>query len=404
MNHVRRLIREYVFGDAPDPILMEEIRAEADPIGGPAPEPELVGGGKYSKKDLRGRAFQDGRSDAKSGMYDEWTFSTGTTPPYLVALRNQRDEMRGENTIRKLRDLQRVEQRIAAAEAAAEEASARAAEAEAKLEEAKEHETKIQKVLDGEADEDHPGRRWAEPARSLGRRRLIRFSRALVMVIFAGVELPIQYSTFIYFGESRSLTLAFVIGTAAAMLVAPHQAGGWARKAKVEGGHRQLKVATAVVMTAWSGALIVLADLRRRTLLASQVDAQTGQTLPSPATALHLTPFMVTVLFLALMALTGMVAFVFGYQGENPYSAELASAQAKRRALARRVAKARGRRTAMRRSAEKVQEREAKLTERWEARNAALECFFDSCAARYRHGVAVELGNPAVSEALGEPR
>lgn len=407
MNFLKRLAHHsvpYITGRKHEDGVADEFRAEADPIGGPAPEPELVGGSTDTRKKLRARAFRDGKDDAKSGMYDEWTFSTGTTPPYLVALRDQRDELLHENRIRKFRDLQRVEQRIAAAEAAAMEAATRADESDADLTEARKHERRIQTILDGEVEDDHPGKRWAEPVRSPGRRRLIRLSRGLVMVIFAGVELPIQYSTFIYFGESRTLTLAFVLGTATAMLVAPHQAGGWARRTKVEGGQAGLRSATWAVMAAWVTALVILADLRRRTLLTPQVDGETGAPLPSPVTALQLTPGMVTVLFMALMTLTGMVAFVFGYLGENPYAGELASAQAKRRTLARRVARARGRRIALERSAEKVQDREAKLTERWEARNTAVERFFDSCAAKYRHGVAVVLGSPAVSEAAGEPR
>jgi hypothetical protein len=404
LKYVAHRLYPYFSGKNHDARDAEEFRAETDAIGGPAPEPELTGEARLSKKDLRERVFRDGKEDAESGMYDQWTFSTGTTPPYLVALRNQRDEILNENKIRRLRDLQRVEQRIAAAEAAAEEATERTAEAQAKLTAAKEHEAKVQKVLDGEVPDDHPGRRWAEPAHSLSRRRVIRLFRALVMLTFAGVELPIQYSTFIYFGESRPLTLAFVVGTATAMLVAPHQAGGWARKAKVEGGQRELRFAACFVMAAWVVALVLLADLRRRTLLAPLPDTETGTSVPAPVTTLHLTPVMVTALFLGLMALTGTVAFVFGYQSENPYTAELASAQAKRRALARQAAKAKGRLTAMVRAAEKVQDREAKLTARWEARDAAVAEFFAACAARYRHGVALMLGDPAVSEAVGEPR
>jgi hypothetical protein len=402
-HHIHR-VTPYVSGKPLSRQVEEDLRAEADRIGGPAPEPEFTGKVGKSKEEMRKLAYDDGVRDGRSGMYDEWSFSTSTTLPYIADLDHQKQEALAENDIRQSRDLERILQRTARAAELAQVAEDRVAHLQTKHAEAQQAVQELHAALVGAAKESHPGNTWAEATLSPGRWFLTRTFRTLVMLTFAGVELPIQYATFIYFGESRTLTIAFVVGIASAMLVGPHLAGGWARRAGSERRRLILSSGVVVMMSAWVVALIILADLRRRTLLAPRLDLETGQPLPSPVDGLSLNPFMVTALFLGLMALTGMVAFLFGYAGGNPDAAELVAARIRRRLAARRLAKAQGRAVGLKRIAERSEDREKRLEGRWRQRHTAIVHFFASCIARYRHGVALAVGDPAFSEAAGERR
>jgi hypothetical protein len=400
-HHIRRLT-PYVSGKPLSRHVEEELRAEADRIGGPSPEPEFTGKIRKSKEEMRKQAYVDGGRDGRSGMYDEWSFSTSTTLPYIADLDHQKQEALAENDIRRSRDLERILQRTARAAELAKVAEDRVEHLRNKHNEAQQVVQHLQAGLIDAANEDHPGGRWSEATLSPGRWFLTRIFRTLVMLTFAGVELPIQYATFIYFGEDRALTNAFVVGTATAMLAGPHLAGGWARRAAARRRGLVLTSGVVVMMIAWAAALVVLADLRRRTLLAPRLDTETGQAVPSPVDSLSLNPFMITALFLGLMALTGMVAFLFGYAGGNPGAAELVAARVRRGLAARRLSKAQGRAVGLRCIAERSQVREDRLEGRWRQRNAAIVHFFASCIARYRHGVALAVGEPAFSEAAGE--
>ncbi|MEV7964605.1 hypothetical protein AB0O34_01300 [Sphaerisporangium sp. NPDC088356] len=406
-------------GERPDSLDLE-LEMEEDPYGGPVlgrrlPEKEL--------KRLCDEARKSGDHDGRSGMYDEWSLSTGSRPPYLMTLEAMREETLSEERVSSLRDLQRLEERIAATKQDLKKCEERSSRTERELDGLTAQEKEIQSLLSGhgaqagtgDREHDgtkgttapaHPGHRWAEPTRSLRRRLLLGVLRVAVLALFAAVELPIQYATFLFFGESPEMTWAFVIGTTGAMLVAPHLAGGWTRRMSIEGWRSPLLPGTLVVLLGWSVGVCLLAFLRTAVLFAPTVDSATLETVKSTIDTLDLGRVPVTVLFTALLTLSGVVTFTFGYLGENPYAAKLADIQRERRKLEKVLATLEGRKNRDEYLVSLTETRIERHSERWEAWIAARGKPYEVGAAVYLRAVADAMRNPAFTESasrwLGE--
>jgi hypothetical protein len=380
-------------GGRPDAIDLE-LEMEQDPYGGPVPG---ISPSDKDLKKLREEAYRNGVRDGTSGMYDEWS-PTGSRPPYLMMVDAKCRETKAEERVRQLRDAQRLDERIAAAKRDLKRHTERADRLQAELDGVTTTEKELQEVLNGTEESRHPGLRWAEATRSLNRRRRSTGARAFVLALFAAVELPIQYATFVYFGESPEMTWAFVLGTVGAMLVAPHLAGGWVRRMTIEGRRSALAPATAVVLVAWATAVGLLALLRTSVLFAPGFDNATLQTVKSTIDSLGLGRTTVSILFGALLTLSGVVTFTYGFLSENPYAAKLADLQRERRKLENALSKAAGQRD---RDQYLVGLEKTLITrhgERWEARIAARGNAYEVCTAVYLQAVAGTMRNPAFTE------
>ncbi|GAA3834773.1 hypothetical protein GCM10022226_65400 [Sphaerisporangium flaviroseum] len=414
-------------GGRPDAVDIE-LELEEDPYGGPVP------GGRMSDKELaklRDEARDNGYRDGRSGMYDEWSLSTGSRPPYLMTLEAKREEALAEERVRSLRDLQRLEERIAVTTQDLKKCEEQYRRTEHEIERLAEQEQEIQELLSGNRPKaganqdsppgghpdgtrregaapggatvpDHPGYRWAEPTRGLKRRLLAGVARVAVMALFAAVELPIQYATFLYFGESPMMTWAFVIGTAGAMLVAPHLAGGWTKRMRMEGWRSPLLPGTLVVLLGWLAGVWLLAFLRTAVLFVPTVDSVTLEPVRSTIDALDLGRAPVTVLFAALLTLSGVVTFTYGYLGENPYAARLADIQRERRKLEKVLAALEGRRHRDDYLVSLAETRKQRHAERWQAWIAARGKPYEVCAAVYLQAVADAMRNPAFTESASQ--
>ncbi|GII76614.1 hypothetical protein Sru01_15960 [Sphaerisporangium rufum] len=398
-------------GDRGDAALDLELDMEEDPYGGPIP-----GGPPPAKelKRLRAEARRNGERDGGSGMYDEWSLAAGSRPPFLVTLEAMRNEAVAEEKVRELRDLQRLEDRIAVTRQDLQTCEERAARTRAELDQVAADERRLQEALGGvraaaasdgaprPEEPPHPAARWAEPTRSLRRQALVRAARWAVLALFAAVELPIQYATFIYFNEGPTMTWAFVLGTAAAMLIAPHLAGGWTKHMSVMGWRSPRLPAAATVLVAWLAGVGLLAHLRTSVLFAPGTDSETGAAIRSTADALGVGRVPVTILFTALLLLGGTVTFTFGFLGENPYAARLGDIQRQRRRLEKALAALEGRR---KRDADLVslaEQRTRRHGERWAARIAARGEPYEVCVADYLEAVAQRMRNPAFTESVGQ--
>ncbi|MEV1204803.1 hypothetical protein [Microbispora rosea] len=377
-----------------------ELEMEQDPYGGPVPAVPVP---EKELQRLRDEARRHGARDGSSGMYDEWSLATGSRPPYLMMLDARCRQVVADEEVRKLRDAHRLDQRIAAAKQDLKLYEERARRTQERLATVREAEERLEKMLDGAPEEAGTGAgRWAEATRSFGRRRAGAAARALVIALFAGVELPIQYATFLSFGESREMTWAFVLGTVGAMMVAPHLAGGWTRRLCVEGRRSVLLVTTALVALAWVTGVVLLASLRTDVLFAPTVDSVTLEKAASAIEGLGLGHTIVTLLFTALLLLSGVVTFSFGYLAENPYAAKLADVQRVRAKLEKSLDRAVGERDKNQHLVGLETTLKERHAQRWEARIAARASTFEVCSALYLQAVAETMRNPAFTESASQ--
>ncbi|GAA0388360.1 hypothetical protein Acor_53780 [Acrocarpospora corrugata] len=375
-----------------------ELEMDSDPRGGPLPEEPAS---KKEMEALRKEAYENGVRDGSSGMYDEWSLSTGGKPPYLAMIDAKCNEAQAHERVRHLRDAQRLDERIAAAKQDLKQHQELAAQKEQQRTELMAEEKELQDAL-ADRESDHPASGWGEATRSLTRRRSAAVARVAVMALLIAVELPIQYASFIFFGESPVLTWAFVLGTAGAMLIAPHQAGGWTRRLTVEGWASALTVTTLVVMAAWAVGVGLLALLRASVLFAPGFDDATLQPIASTVSALDLSQPTVTLLFGGLLTLSGLVAFTYGYLGENPYAAKLADIQRRRSEVEKALAKATGLRDRDEHLATMEKTLNDRHEERWQAQIAARGHVYEVCYATYLQAVAATMRNPAFTESSSQ--
>ncbi|MFC6081962.1 hypothetical protein [Sphaerisporangium aureirubrum] len=389
-----------------------EMDMEDDPYGGPTPK-EPASDKEF--KSLREEARKKGVHDGRSGMYDEWSLSTGSRPPYLTTLEARREEATAHERVREMRDLERLEQRVAVTQFDLSKCQERVKRITDEIDSLRSQEKDIQHVLSGHsANEDsrdgaarlgaagRAGHRWAEPTRTLRRRALGGTLRFAVLVLFVAVELPIQYATFLYLGEDSLMTWAFVIGTAGAMLVAPHLAGGWTRRMKVEGWRSPLLPSMLIVLAGWSAGVWLLAVLRTAVLFVPTIDSVTLQPVVSTIDALKLGHIPVTVLFASLLTISGVVTFTFGYLGENPYAGKLADLQRERKKLERTLAGLEGRKERDEYIVGLTETRIKRHRERWQAYIEATSTPYRVCAALYLHAVADTMRNPAFTESASQ--
>src|SRR5215475_8021077 len=161
-----------------------------------------------------------------------------------------------------------------------------------------------------------------------------------VLLALVLVELPIQWVIFDYFHgrnpEQTLLTTVFTVSVAVVMILAPHLAGRLYRGRYATGSSRLLAVVSLGLVVPSAVVLWVLGDLRRRVLLADRVtpdaDGNT-QRLPLRYEVLHLTPTTVSVMFIALLLITGGIAFLLGLARDHPWQVAYRDAELSRRFL-----------------------------------------------------------------------
>ncbi|MFJ2201041.1 hypothetical protein [Streptomyces violaceusniger] len=241
-----------------------------------------------------------------------------------------------------------------------------------------------------------------------------RWMKLGVLAALIVVELPVYYSVFENLhGVGRFadlLSYSLMVAVAVAMILAPHIAGWIMRRRSATGAVRLSAVPALALLGVWAYGAWALGDLRAKVAfreeppldLPPDVAADVGDDVRNPPSlieSLHLDPQSVTWMFVALLLLSGGIAFLIGLGEEHPYLAAYRTTAERLRELEQEIETDLA-------GSERAKEAEATMGARGGARRAAHEArlyavddLYEAAAHAYLDGVAMESGDPAVTEA-----
>ncbi|MEO3753744.1 hypothetical protein [Streptomyces sp. B6B3] len=273
---------------------------------------------------------------------------------------------------------------------------------------------------------EHEGFAAAEPAGDPAARRarwegatsesaMSRWGTVALLVCLALVELPIYWSVFrrlhgVGDATSNLLTATFTFAVGTIMIVVPHVLGRLLNRIPATGAPRLLALPGLALLGAWAYACWVLGDLRT-SLLAEEPEPyvadpeyqdaidqeQLGR--ESVLAELDVGEQTMSLMFVALLLLSGGVAFLLGIGRAHPFLAAYRDTFRRRERLdaAEREAV-----LAARRTGQLADGHPAESEARQEAHDAALLeviDLYEAAAHAYVDGVASGSGDPAVTEA-----
>ncbi|WP_413099182.1 hypothetical protein [Streptomyces sp. Inha503] len=252
---------------------------------------------------------------------------------------------------------------------------------------------------------------WEGAAARPGMPRWMKFGVLAALIV---VELPVYYSVFENLhGVGRFadlLSYSLMVAVAVAMILAPHIAGWILRRRSVTGGVRLSSVPALALLGIWAYGAWALGDLRAKVAfreeppldLPPDVAADVGDSVRNPPSlieSLHLDPHSVSWMFVALLLLSGGIAFLIGLGEEHPYLAAYRNTAERLRELEQDIETDLA-------GSERAREAEATVSARAGARRAAheerlyaVDELYEAAAHAYLDGVAMEAGDPAVTEA-----
>jgi hypothetical protein len=148
-------------------------------------------------------------------------------------------------------------------------------------------------------------------------------------------ELPIQWSIFDFFHGRDPvdliMTTLFTLSMSLVMVLGPHLAGRFYRDRDATGTSRLVPLGSLALMVPAAVIVVVLGVLRRKVLYAG---AGAGlEDLPSRVDQLQVRPWTVTVLFVALLAITAGISFLLGLARPHPWQVAYRDAEHNRRDL-----------------------------------------------------------------------
>ncbi|UED87448.1 hypothetical protein [Streptomyces profundus] len=244
---------------------------------------------------------------------------------------------------------------------------------------------------------------------------LSRRGTLALLVCLTLVELPIYWTAFRRLhgtGDAASnlLTATFTLAVGAVMIAVPHILGRLLRALPATGANRLLAVPALALLATWAYACWVLGSLRG-SLLAEEraplvVDPDEAAFLPpelrepsSVLAQLNIGEQTMSLMFFALLLLSGGVAFLLGLGVSHPYLAAHGRTSDARRRLAaeERTAAATAHRAAARAGTLPAEE-----SARRDALDAALrevDDLYEAAAHAYLDGLASAARDPAVTEA-----
>ncbi|MGY0060215.1 hypothetical protein ACWY4P_27340 [Streptomyces sp. LZ34] len=241
-----------------------------------------------------------------------------------------------------------------------------------------------------------------------------RWMKIGVLVLLIVVELPVYYSVFENLHGvgpfANLLSYSLMVAVAVAMILAPHIAGWILRRRSATGAVRLAAVPALALIGVWAYGAWALGDLRAKVAFKEEPpldlppdvpkevrDSVANQ--PSLIESLNLDPHSVSLMFIALLLLSGGIAFLIGLGEEHPYLAAY-------RTNAERLSELERETEADTAGAERAKEAEATLDTRAEARRAAHEArlyavddLYEAAAHAYLDGLAVQSADAAVTEA-----
>jgi hypothetical protein len=250
---------------------------------------------------------------------------------------------------------------------------------------------------------DVPARpRWLGPAGGNFAMPIPPTVKYVVLGLLILVEIPIYLKVFGYFNAlDPLLTWSFTLPVAMGMVLAPHLAGKLLRNRHMLPVEPAFPYLSAVVMLLWVLAGCLLGYLRQKVLLVRQVDPLTGQSI-SLVSQLHLSPWTMTCVFAIVLLLSGLIAFILGLAELHPAVAAYRNA-----VTAREEAEA-AYLDAIRMEAEATDsdprsEDDALTEQRSQAEDRQTALWAEHMAARaaYLDAIALEMGQPALTQAVG---
>ncbi|WP_065961669.1 hypothetical protein [Streptomyces sparsogenes] len=235
-----------------------------------------------------------------------------------------------------------------------------------------------------------------------------------VLVLLVLVELPVYYTVFENlhgvgaFANLLSVSLTLAVGVA--MILAPHTGGRILRHCSGTGAVRLAAVPALALIAVWGYGAWALGDLRAKVAfqdeppleLSADVPQEVRDRLshqPSLLESLNLDPHSVSLMFVALLLLSGGIAFLLGLGEEHPYLAAYRTTTERLRELEREIEEDVA-------GAERARQAQATLETRAAARRAALEArlyavdeLYEAAAHKYLDGLMAQSADPAVTEA-----
>ncbi|MES4902515.1 MULTISPECIES: hypothetical protein [unclassified Streptomyces] len=252
---------------------------------------------------------------------------------------------------------------------------------------------------------------WEGAAARPGMPRWIKIG---VLGLLIAVEFPVYYTVFENLhgvgAFANLLSVSLTVAVAVAMILAPHIGGRILRHRSATGAVRLSAVPALALIGVWAYGAWALGDLRAKVAfkeeppleLPADVAASVGDSVADPPSlieSLHLDPHSVSLMFVALLLLSGGIAFLLGLGEEHPYLAAYRTTAEQLRELERET-------EADMAGAERAKEAEATLDARAGARRAAHEArlyavddLYEAAAHAYLDGLAGQSADPAVTEA-----
>ncbi|GAB3968103.1 hypothetical protein GCM10029978_036880 [Actinoallomurus acanthiterrae] len=388
---------------------------------------------------LISKARKEGRKAGRSKQYDPWSLMDGAVVPYVRELESRRDEalaridLAENDAVARERVRQgELQERVAVT---AEEAAAVEDEladvrrymdgCNAQLDRLAMREARIgdevrrrrRRIRRGDPDPEPPphlppgfvyetgsveqvdeswrNALWEGPH---GRRMRLR-TKLLLLGVLALVETPITIQIFHYLESSFALVLVFALPVATLMVFVPHLAGTHFRGRKATGAERTLRWLPLALIVPWASLALILGSLRRKVLLVTPTDAR-GRQYPSLVGNLHLNPLTITVMFVALLLLSGGLAFMLGLADDHPLVAAYHGAARRQRDLLDGLRGDRTRLAAARQNLEGHEDRLTAARERAAKQREIIMHSYDAAIAAYLDAVVQEMRDPTITEAV----
>ncbi|GAA0427432.1 hypothetical protein Acor_37550 [Acrocarpospora corrugata] len=377
----------------PDPGMPADVGLDVarGPLFGPEPDPSL----------LRLQAEQAGLRDGERRMFDEYSFVSDSRPPYLRELDARREMEIHEAGIRAKAELNLMDAHEARYHGERIDAEERVRIATEELAEAKEHEKALLDELGMlHSDGGRPAAKWVG-SRARKKEWPARAGLVLIIMLLAGVEIPIHFGSFSYLRHPVEMTWVLAAAVSFALILGPHWAGHWARGRYVPGGGKVPVAGSVAIMLTWLVAVITLARFRQVTLsLPVSDDVDTTDLLAQAG----FTGGWSVLMFAAVLLLSGAIAFMLGFMAEHPHVKAMRAVVAERKAAERLAGVAKRDRAVVQHKVDTGQKRRDGLLESWRQREEVIGHMFDAAEFAYRNGVAQVGGHPDITDAAGNLR
>jgi hypothetical protein len=258
---------------------------------------------------------------------------------------------------------------------------------------------------DADARDDRSSRRvrWLGPLSGRVSPLVPTWLKIGLLVLLIAVEVPIYYKIFAPFNShDPTLTSMFTAPIAVGMVLAPHLVGKLYRNRLQLPRERAIPYLTIVVMLLWFAAACLLGWLRQQVLLAAKPQFAPGtRIVVSQLNNYHVSWWTMTGVFACVLLLSGMIAFILGFADSHPAVAAYQAAQAESDQADEAYLEA----VRVHEAAEQASNEpddEMLRSHRREAsyRRAALWSEYQAAQLAYLDSVAVEMGDPAVTQAI----